>query len=70
MASFFRTCGLMHFTYMSDQEGACRTMIDEAVQQAKARGEWISPIPETSAVGESQSNGRAERSVQRLEDHV
>ena len=27
-------------------------------------------VPETSAVGESQSNGRAERSVQHLEDHM
>ena len=45
-------------------------MIEEAIQQTKGRGEWVGAVPEASAVGESQSNGRAERSVQRLEDHV
>ena len=38
MASFFKACGLLHFTFMSDQEGACRSMIEEAVQQTKGRG--------------------------------
>ena len=55
---------------MSDQEGACKSMIQDAIFQTQGRGEWVEAIPETSAVGESQSNGRAERSVQRVEDHV
>ena len=67
---FFRATGLLNFTYMSDQEGACTTMIQQAIQETKGRGEWVGAVPETSAVGQSQSNGRAERSVQRLEDHV
>lgn len=45
-------------------------MIDEAIRLTTARGEWVGAVPEVSAVGESQSNGREERAVQRLEDHV
>ena len=55
---------------MSDQEGALRTMIDEAIRLTQGRGEWVGAVPENSAVGESQSNGRAERAVQNVEDHV
>ena len=55
---------------MSDQEGSIRTMIDEAIQLTKGRGEWVGAIPESSAVGESQSNGRAERAVQAVEGQV
>ena len=58
------------FTYMSDQEGAVRTMMEEAIKLTKGRGEWVGAIPEKSPVGESQSNGRAERSVQQLEDQI
>ena len=70
LASFFRACGMASFTYMSDQEGAVRTMLLEAIQVTKGRGEWVGAVPENSPVGESQSNGRAERSVQQLEDQV
>ena len=45
-------------------------MIDEAIQVTKGRGEWVGAIPEASPVGESQRNGRAERSVQEVEDQV
>ena len=44
--------------------------MDEDVQLTKGRGEWVSATPEHPAVGESASNGMAERSVQRLEDHM
>ena len=57
-------------SYMCDQEGAVRTMLEEALEVCKGRGEWVGAVPERSAVGESASNGRAERSVQRFEDHV
>ena len=57
-------------TYMCDQEGAVRTCLEEALEVAKGRGEWVGAVPEHSAVGESASNGRAERAVQRFEDHV
>ena len=70
LASFLRACGVTTFSFMCDPEGALRTMVDEAIQITKGRGEWVGAVPENSAVGESQSNGRAERSVQRLEDHV
>ena len=70
LAAFLRASGVSNFSYMSDQEGALRTMIDAAVALTQGRGEWVGAVPEASAVGESQSNGRAERSVQRREDHV
>ena len=70
LVSFIRTCGLLDFSCMCDQEGALRTMVQEAIQLSKGRGEWLGALPQNSAVGESQSNGRAERAVQRVEDHV
>ena len=70
LAAFLRACGMRHFTFMSDQEGALRTMVDEAVRLTQGRGEWVGAVPENSAVGESQSNGRAERAVQDVEDHI
>ena len=65
-----RTCGRLNFSYMCDQEGSLRTMVEEAIQLSKGRGEWLGALPQNSAVGESQSNGRAERAVQRVEDHI
>ena len=70
LAAFFRSCGMSNFTFMSDQEGAIRVMIDEAIHVTRGRGEWVGGVPENSPVGESQSNGRAERAVQALEDQV
>lgn len=57
-------------TYMCDQEGAVRTMLQGALDVTKGRGEWVGAVPENSAVGESASNGRAEKSEQAIEDHV
>ena len=57
-------------SYMCDQGGSVRTMLEEALEVCKGGGEWVGAVPERSAVGESASNGRAERSVQRFEDHV
>ena len=70
LASFLRSCGVSNMTYMSDQEGALRTMIVDALEVCKGRGEWIGAVPENPPVGESASNGRAERAVQRFEDHI
>ena len=47
-----------------------RTMVDEAINVTKTRGEWVGAVPVNSAVGEPQSNGRAERAVQAIEDQV
>ena len=55
---------------MGDQESALRTMLSEALEVCKGRGEWVGAVPENSAVGESAGNGRAERSVQRFEDQL
>ena len=68
--AFFRERGVAHFTYMSDQEGAIRTMILEAIEVIKGRGEYAGAVPENSPVGESASNGRAERAIQRLEGQL
>ena len=70
LAAFLRASGVTNFSFMSDQEGAVRTMVDAAVTLTQGTGERVGAVPENSAVGESQSNGRAERAVQRLEDHV
>ena len=55
---------------MGDQEGALGTMMQETISLTKGRGEWVGAVPEHSAVGQSASNSRAERSVQRVEDHI
>ena len=38
------------------------------IHVTKGRREWAGAVPEASAVGESQSSGRAERSDRRVED--
>ena len=44
--------------------------MEEAVQVTKGSGEWVGAIPEASPVGESQSNGRADRAMQQVEDQT
>ena len=69
-AGFLRQCCITRMTYMSDQEASIHAMVTEALEVAKASGEYLGAVPEKSAVGESQSNSRAERYVQHVEDHV
>ena len=45
LAGFLRSCGMLSFTFMSDQEGAIRTMVDEAVRLTKGRSEWVGAVP-------------------------
>ena len=51
-------------------------MIDEAAKRAGRSAQYVNSddariiVPEHSAVGESQSNGKAERAVQQVEDQV
>ena len=47
-----------------------RTMLGDAIEVVKAHGEYVGIVPENSAVGESASNGRAERAVQSFEDYI
>ena len=70
LAAVFRSCGMTNFTFMCDQESSLRVMIDKALHVTRGRGEWVGGVPENSAVGESQSNGKAERAVQHLEDQT
>ena len=57
-------------TYMCDQESSIDVMMQAAIQIRGCQGKWAGAVPETSAVGESQSNSRAERAVQTLEDQL
>ena len=70
MALWLQGCGVSQFTYMCDQEGALRTMMQGMLANMKASDSWVGAIPEHSAVGESQSNGTAERAVRHVEDMV
>ena len=67
MASFIKDSGYSSIDYRSDQEPSIRAMFEEAFKVAGREG-LHQMVPEASAVGESQSNGKAESSVQKVED--
>ena len=59
--------------YKTDQENAIKSYVDDAIKQAGVSilvddDAVLEAVPEYSAVGESASNGKAERAVQMLED--
>ena len=61
--------------YRTDQEFSIRALFEEAFKRSQRQGSLFNPrleqfTPEASAVGESQSNGKAEDAVQRIEDLV
>ena len=74
LATFFRETGHSHIVYKSDQEPALVATIAEAIKRSNRSGdgkpgdEFTQMVPEWSAVGESASNGRAERTIQQVED--
>ena len=70
LASFLEQSGVHQMTYMCDQEKPLDAMIKHMLMHLNITGEWVGAVPERSAVGESQSNGRAEKSVQQIEDHI
>ena len=70
LSKWLLNSGVTEMTHMCDQESALATMIDDVLERIKASGMWVGAVPEHSAVGSSQSNGRAERSVQMVEDMV
>ena len=75
LAAFIRENGVRHIVYKSDQEESISAMAKEAIKQVGIAGEAYDPelhmaVPEHSAVGSSASNGRAERTVQIVEDLV
>ena len=72
---FFKENGVRNMVYKSDQENSLKACIDEAVRSVGGTATEdddavLCAVPEYSAVGESASNGKAERSVQQLEDQV
>ena len=75
LAHFIRDSGHSHIVYRSDQERSIRAMFEEAFRLSHRQGSCYNPklqqfVPEESSVGESQSNGKAESTVQRLEDMI
>ena len=75
LVDFIKESGLTKFVYKSDKEVSIIALMDEAIRRSGRAGKLLpadvpSPqaVPENSAVGESQSNGRAERTVQTVED--
>lgn len=72
---FFKETGHSHMTYKSDQETSLGAHFEEAFQKSSRQGALHNPrlqqlVLEASSARESQSNGRAENAVQRLEDMV
>ena len=70
LSTFLKESGISKLVYKTDQESAIKSMIDEALRRTGKSGvfESFEAVPEYSAVGESASNGRAERTVQSVED--
>ena len=74
MCDFIKESGLTKFVYKSDKESSIIALMDEAIRKSGRAGHHMPEdvpvlgVPENSAVGESQSNGRAERAVQTVED--
>ena len=70
LAAFFKEAGIPEIIYTTDQEYSLKGMIEEALRRTGRSGklEAFEAVPEASAVGESASNGRAERAVQSIED--
>lgn len=75
LAGFIKDTGCAHWAYRSNQEPGLRALFEEAFTKSMRQGELYNPrlqqmVPEASSVGESQSNGKAELAVQKLEDLV
>ena len=65
----------MNLVYKSDQESALKAFADAALKQiggtSKEDDDLVTcAVPEHSAVGESASSGKAERTIQQIEDQV
>ncbi|MGB1725710.1 MAG: hypothetical protein ACPHJZ_05285, partial [Limisphaerales bacterium] len=84
LVDFIRESGVVQYTYRCDQESSLNSMVDRATREASikalveeaarrgGRAATFAPlaVPENSAVGSSASNGRAERTVQIVEDLI
>ena len=72
LKDFFEASGSQHLVRESDQESSDGAMVEEAPIQLRRTVEHqpFIVVPEVSAVGESQSDGIAERAVQAFEDDL
>ena len=75
LCKFIKESGCAKIAYRSDQARAIRALFEEAFVRSSREGQCYNGkleqfAPEASAVGESQSNGRAENAVQMVEDKL
>ena len=70
LVEFLRDCGITRMVYMCDQEPAIGAVIRAAVDQLRIQSTWVGAVKENSAVGESQSNGKAEAAIKCVEDQL
>ena len=74
LARFLRDTGYFKVVYKSDQEKSLIALVEETFKISSREGSpshnpaLTQMVPEASAVGESQSNGKAENAVQKFED--
>ena len=70
LAAFISACGVERLVYKCDQESALNTMIKNSLSVLGKEGWFAGGVPENPAVGESQSNGLAEKAVQDAETRI
>ena len=64
--NFLKDEGVSKISYRSDQETAIVSLIETALKNKEKAGELTGASPEHSAVGESASNGVAQRTGNNL----
>ena len=62
LVDFIKNVGVNQFVHISDQEASLRATFEAAIQRLVVDAQITQAVPEKSAVGESQSNGLAEKS--------
>ena len=70
LAEFLKNSGVYRMVHMSDQESALGAVVEAAIKKVSGTTQWAGSVRETSAVGESQSNGKAESAVKAVEDQA
>lgn len=76
LADFIKASGVHKLVYKSNQEPAIKATVEAALTRIGRSGDgkegddFLKLVPEYSAVGDSPSNGRAERAIQTVEDMV
>ena len=70
LEAFLKDEGVYKIAYRSDQEPSIVALIEAALRNNGKAGAITEAAPEHSAVGESASNGMAEKTVQMFEDQL